>query len=54
MHGADWPRATLAGAAFALALYQRRRLSDAIVAHATINACLAGYVIATGSWTEWG
>jgi exosortase E/protease (VPEID-CTERM system) len=54
MHGADWPRATLAGIAFALALYQRRRLSDAIVAHATINACLAGYVIATGSWTEWG
>lgn len=54
MHGADWPRATLAGVAFALALYQRRRLSDAIVAHATINTCLAGYVIATGSWTEWG
>jgi exosortase E/protease (VPEID-CTERM system) len=54
MHGADWPRATLAGIAFALALYQRRRLADAIVAHATINACLAGYVIATGSWTEWG
>ena len=54
MHGADWPRATLAGVAFALALYQRRRLADAIVAHATINACLAGYVIATGSWTEWG
>jgi len=54
MHGADWPRATLAGAAFALVLYHRRRLSDAIVAHATINACLAGYVIATGSWTEWG
>ena len=54
MHGADWPRATLAGAAFAVALYQRRRLSDAIVAHATTNACLAGYVIATGSWTEWG
>jgi exosortase E/protease (VPEID-CTERM system) len=54
MHGGDWQRATLAGLAFALALYQRRRLSDAIVAHATINACLAGYVIATGSWTEWG
>jgi CAAX prenyl protease-like protein len=54
MHGGDWQRATLAGAAFALALYQRRRLSDAIVAHATTNACLAGYVIATGSWNEWG
>jgi hypothetical protein len=34
--------------------HTRRRLADAIVAHATINACLAGYVIATGSWTEWG
>lgn len=54
MHGGDWPRATLAGMAFALALARRRRLSDAVVAHATINACLAGYVIATGSWTEWG
>jgi CAAX prenyl protease-like protein len=54
MHGGDWQRATLAGIAFALALYHRRRLSDAIVAHATINACLAVWVIATGSWNEWG
>lgn len=54
MHGGDWQRATLAGMAFALALYHRRRLSDAIVAHATINACLAVYVIATGSWNAWG
>jgi CAAX prenyl protease-like protein len=54
MHGGDWQRATLAGIAFALALYNRRRLSDAIVAHATINACLAVWVIATGSWNEWG
>lgn len=54
MHGADWQRATLAGLAFALALYHRRRLSDAIVAHATTNAFLGGYVIATGAWTEWG
>ncbi|MEI8320303.1 MAG: exosortase E/protease, VPEID-CTERM system, partial [Planctomycetia bacterium] len=49
MHGADWQRATLAGLAFALALYHRRRLSDAIVAHATTNAFLGGYVIATGA-----
>jgi len=54
MHGADWQRATLAGLAFGLALYHRRRLSDAIVAHATTNAFLGGYVIATGAWTEWG
>jgi len=54
MHGADWQRATLAGLAFALALYHRRRLADAIVAHATTNAFLGGYVIATGAWTEWG
>jgi hypothetical protein len=35
-------------------LYHRGRLFDAVVAHATTNALLSGYVIATGSWTQWG
>lgn len=34
---------------FALAVYTRRSVWDAIVAHATTNALLSGYVIATGS-----
>jgi hypothetical protein len=29
-------------------------LFDSIVAHATTNALLSGYVIATGSWSQWG
>ena len=37
-----------------VALAWRGRLADAVVAHATTNALLSGYVIATGSWTQWG
>jgi exosortase E/protease (VPEID-CTERM system) len=54
LHGGAWIAGTVAGMAFAVALYQRRRLADAIAAHATTNALLSGYVIATGSWTQWG
>jgi hypothetical protein len=39
---------------FAVALYSRRRLVDAVVAHATTNALLSAYVIATRSWSQWG
>jgi membrane protease YdiL (CAAX protease family) len=39
---------------YAVALYRRRQIIDAIVAHATTNALLSGYVIATGSWSQWG
>ena len=54
LHGGAWIAGTMAGMAFAAALYQRRRLADAIAAHATTNAMLSTYVIATGSWTQWG
>jgi len=54
LHHPAWLPGTLAGAAFALALYHRRRIVDAIVAHATTNALLSIYVIATGSWASWG
>jgi exosortase E/protease (VPEID-CTERM system) len=53
LHGAYWLPATLAGMAFALAVYRRGRLTDAILAHATANALIAGYVLATGSWAFW-
>jgi exosortase E/protease (VPEID-CTERM system) len=44
---------TLAGAGFALALYHRGRLGDAIVAHATSNALIAIAVVIGGQWGLW-
>jgi exosortase E/protease (VPEID-CTERM system) len=49
----SWFAGIVAGALFALAMYRRGRLSDAITAHATANALLACYVIATGYWSLW-
>jgi exosortase E/protease (VPEID-CTERM system) len=43
----------LAGAIYTLALYRRGELADPIVAHATTNALLAVYVLATGTWSLW-
>ncbi len=45
---------TIAGMLYALVLYRRRTLSDAVVAHATTNALLVTYVLATGTWWLWG
>jgi exosortase E/protease (VPEID-CTERM system) len=52
-HGGLWPAATVAGMAFALALYQRRALGDAVQAHATTNGLIALYVFSTGRWSVW-
>jgi exosortase E/protease (VPEID-CTERM system) len=52
LHG-RWLAGTLAGMLFALALYRRGKLGDAVVAHATTNALLAAYVLATGRWALW-
>ena len=53
LHGERWIAGTLAGMAYALAAYRRGRLGDAIAAHATTNALLAIYVLATGTWSLW-
>jgi CAAX prenyl protease-like protein len=53
LHGSLWMAGTLAGIAFALALYRRRMLGDAVVAHATTNALLAVCAWATGRWSVW-
>ena len=45
---------TLAGMAYALAAHRRGNLGDAVIAHATTNALLAAYVLATGAWSLWG
>lgn len=49
----SWVAGILAGTLFALAMYRRGRLADAIAAHATANTLLAIYVIVTGSWSLW-
>jgi exosortase E/protease (VPEID-CTERM system) len=53
LHGGLWLAGTIAGMSFALALYQRRALADAVVAHATTNGLIAVYVLATGRWSVW-
>lgn len=52
LHG-SWLAGTLAGFVYAGAVYRRGNLLDAVLAHATTNAFLAGYVLATGSWAMW-
>jgi exosortase E/protease (VPEID-CTERM system) len=49
----SWMAGTLAGAGFAVALYQRGQLRDAIVAHMTSNALIAVWAIAFGMWSLW-
>jgi len=54
LHGQAWLAGMVVGMLFAGALTWRRSLADAVLAHATTNALVSGYVIATGSWTQWG
>ena len=53
LHGGMWLHGTIAGMTFALALYQRGALGDAVQAHATTNALIVLYVFATGHWAVW-
>jgi exosortase E/protease (VPEID-CTERM system) len=48
-----WIAGTLSGMIYALALYRRRRLVDAVVAHAITNALIAVTVLTTGNWSLW-
>jgi CAAX prenyl protease-related protein len=52
-HGRLWLPGLIAGMAFAWALYRRRSLGDAVLAHATTNGLIACYVFATGHWSAW-
>lgn len=49
-----WFVGTLAGMAFAIALYRRGRICDAIVAHATTNALILLFALSTESWSYFG
>ena len=53
LHGRFWLPGCIAGLLFALALYRRRMLADAVQAHATTNALIAVYVFITGHWSVW-
>lgn len=48
-----WFAGTLAGMGYALALYHRRQLSDAVVAHMTTNALIAIFVLTQARWSLW-
>ncbi len=50
----SWLAGALAGAGFALALYRRGYLGDAIAAHMTSNALVAAAVLGAGRWELWG
>ncbi len=52
-HGQLWMAGTVAGMAFAFALYRRRSFGDAVLAHATTNGLIACYVFVTGNWSVW-
>jgi exosortase E/protease (VPEID-CTERM system) len=53
LHGGLWVAGTVAGMGFALALYRRGALGDAVQAHATTNGLLMLYAIVTGRWSVW-
>lgn len=54
MHGSRWIAGTLAGMLYAWALSRRGELADAMTAHATTNALIVAYVMATGDGSAWG
>jgi exosortase E/protease (VPEID-CTERM system) len=53
LHGARWPAGIAAGAIYGLVYARRGRLGDAVLAHGTTNALLAGAVLFFGDWQFW-
>ena len=52
LHG-RWLAGILAGMAFALAVYRRGQIGDAVLAHVVANALIAVCVLVLGSWSLW-
>ena len=48
-----WVAGTLAGMAYAFALYRRGQLGDAVIAHMTTNALIAFFVLTQARWSLW-
>jgi len=53
LHGDRWLAGTLAGLIYAFTFLRRGRIGDAVIAHATTNALLAGWVLAGSKWYLW-
>jgi exosortase E/protease (VPEID-CTERM system) len=53
MHGERWVAGTIAGVLYAVAVRRRGSLGDAVAAHATTNALIAGWVLIGGHWQFW-
>jgi exosortase E/protease (VPEID-CTERM system) len=53
LHGSRWPAGIVAGLLYAYAVIRRGRIGEAVAAHATTNALLAAYVLASGQWQYW-
>jgi CAAX prenyl protease-like protein len=52
-HGPYWDVGLATGIVYNWWMTRTRRLSDLVLAHAVTNACLCGFVIATGRWEYW-
>lgn len=52
LHG-EWLAGVLAGMIFAIAVYRRGLLSEAVFAHATANGLLSVYTLLTRDWSLW-
>jgi CAAX prenyl protease-like protein len=48
-----WLAGTLAGMGYALALYRRGQIGDAVIAHMTTNALIAIFVLTQARWSLW-
>ena len=48
-----WLAGTLAGFCYALALYRRKQIGDAVLAHGCTNALIAVFVLTQGRWSLW-
>jgi CAAX prenyl protease-like protein len=53
LHGHLWFAGTLAGLLYAWAMIRQGRIGEAVIAHATTNALLAGYVLIFHKWHLW-
>jgi len=52
-HGALWLPGVIAGLAYAWVVMRTDHFGEAVAAHATTNALLAGYVLGMGQWQLW-
>ncbi|MGZ4999484.1 MAG: exosortase E/protease, VPEID-CTERM system [Methylomonas sp.] len=48
-----WLAGTLAGMSYALAIYRRGQMGDAVIAHMTTNALIAIFILTQGRWSLW-